>query len=130
MAEKKLNVLGMDVFMTAAIKRSYQNVKPLINKRMKAEQKMKDAQREIEMINEQIDAMDIFAKTTSKKACGFELTSEQCMHFIENPEEFEKFKNAQNPLFEAQDMPTAGSDFDVDKVPTPEPMYDEAANWN
>lgn len=125
MAEKKINVLGMDVFMTAAIKRSYQNVKPLINKRQKAEQKMQDAQREIDMINEQIDAMDIFAKTTSKKACGFELTSEQCMHFIEHPEEFEKFKAAQNPLFEVPAGTAAGSDFDIDNAPAPEPMYDE-----
>jgi putative aldouronate transport system substrate-binding protein len=38
--EKKINVIGMDVFQTAAVKRNYANVKPLIKERNKMEEKI------------------------------------------------------------------------------------------
>ena len=43
----------------------------------------------------------------------------------DNDEIQDKFKTAQNPLFEVPAGTAAGSDFDIDNAPAPEPMYDE-----
>ena len=93
--EKKINVIGMDVFQTAAVKRNYQNVKPLIRERKKMEEKIAELTKNLEIKKAQIEANDQHTGMITKETCGIALTSEQVMWFLEHPEEFEAFKAAQ-----------------------------------
>ena len=93
--EKKINVIGMDVFQTAAVKRNYQNVKPLIRERKKMEEKIAELTKNLEIKKAQIAANDQHTGMITKETCGIALTSEQVMWFLEHPEEFEAFKAAQ-----------------------------------
>ena len=93
--EKKINVIGMDVFQTAAVKRNYQNVKPLIRERKKMEGKIAELTKNLEIKKAQIEANDQHTGMITKETCGIALTSEQVMWFLEHPEEFEAFKAAQ-----------------------------------
>lgn len=97
------NVLNLDKFQLTMIKRNYGIIKPIIAKREKAQKKIDDKQRELDELkaslqaeintyNDQISALDAFTLTTTKQACGIELSSEQALNFIENPEEFEVYK--------------------------------------
>jgi hypothetical protein len=92
--EKKINVIGMDVFQTAAVKRNYMNVKPLIKERNKMEEKIAELSRNLEIKKAQIAANDQHTGMITKETCGIALTSEQVMWFLEHPEEFEAFKTA------------------------------------
>ena len=92
--EKKINVIGMDVFQTAAVKRNYANVKPLIKERKKMEEKIAELTKNLEIKKAQIAANDQHTGMITKETCGIALTSEQVMWFLEHPEEFEAFKTA------------------------------------
>ena len=105
MAEKKVNCLGLDKFQMAIIKRNYTTVKPLLNKRNKAKEKLDETIRratekyneEVGMADMQIETFDKITKDYTKKSCGYELTSEQVVLFNDNPEKFDEFKQ-KNPL--------------------------------
>ena len=105
MAEKKVNCLGLDKFQMAIVKRNYNTVKPLLNKRNKAKEKLDEIIRkatekyneEVGMADMQIETFDKITKDYTKKSCGYELTSEQVAIFNDNPEKFEEFKQ-KNPL--------------------------------
>ena len=105
MAEKKVNCLGLDKFQMAIIKRNYTTVKPLLNKRNKAKEKLDETIRkatekyneEVGMADMQIETFDKITKDYTKKSCGYELTSEQVAFFNDNPEKFDEFKQ-KNPL--------------------------------
>lgn len=102
--EKKINVIGMDVFQTAAVKRNYANVKPLIKERKKMEDKIAELTKNLEIKRAQIAANDQHTGMITKETCGIALTSEQVMWFLEHPEEFESFKAAhlnENPTEES-----------------------------
>ena len=88
--EKKLNAIGLDVFQMAAVKRSYQNVKSLIVKRDKLQQKAAELMSEAELLNEQIMDGDAFTLKLTERVIGKALTSEQCMYYVEHPEEFKE----------------------------------------
>ena len=100
MSEKKVNCLGLDKFQMAIIKRNYSTVKPLITKRAKAwtklDEAMKNAQKkydeEVGLVDVQINTFDNITKEYTKKACGYELTSEQAVLFNDNPDLFDKYK--------------------------------------
>ena len=92
--EKKINVIGMDVFQTAAVKRNYANVKPLIKERKRMEDKIAELTKNLEIKKAQIAANDQHTGMITKETCGISLTSEQVMWFLEHPEEFETFKAA------------------------------------
>jgi hypothetical protein len=92
--EKKINVIGMDVFQTAAVKRNYMNVKPLIKERNKMEEKIAELSKNLEIKKAQIAANDQHTGMITKETCGIALTSEQVMWFLEHPEEFADFKAA------------------------------------
>ena len=92
--EKKINVIGMDVFQTAAVKRNYANVKPLIKERKKMEEKIAELTKNLEIKKAQIAANDQHTGMITKETCGIALTSEQVMWFLEHPDEFEAFKAA------------------------------------
>ena len=77
--EKKINVIGMDVFQTAAVKRNYQNVKPLIKERKKMEEKIAELSKNLEIKKAQIAANDQHTGMITKETCGIALTSEQVM---------------------------------------------------
>ena len=85
--EKKINVIGMDVFQTAAVKRNYANVKPLIKERKKMEEKIAELSKNLEIKKAQIAANDQHTGMITKETCGIALTSEQVMWFLEHPEE-------------------------------------------
>lgn len=107
--EKKINVIGMDVFQTAAVKRNYANVKPLIKERNKMEEKIAELTKNLEIKKAQIAANDQHTGMITKETCGIALTSEQVMWFLEHPEEFDAFKSAHGITDEAQvtDAPEA-----------------------
>ena len=92
--EKKINVIGMDVFQTAAVKRNYANVKPLIKERNKMQEKIAELSKNLEIKKAQITANDQHTGMITKETCGIALTSEQVMWFLEHPEEFPAFKAA------------------------------------
>lgn len=92
--EKKINVIGMDVFQTAAVKRNYANVKPLIKERNKMVEKIADLSKKLEIKKAQIAANDQHTGMITKETCGIALTSEQVMWFLAHPEEFADFKAA------------------------------------
>ena len=73
--EKKINVIGMDVFQTAAVKRNYMNVKPLIKERNKMEEKIAELSRNLEIKKAQIAANDQHTGMITKETCGIALTS-------------------------------------------------------
>jgi hypothetical protein len=105
MAEKKVNCLGLDKFQMAIIKRNYNTIKPLLNKRNKAKEKLDETIRkatekyneEVGMADMQIETFDKITKDCTKVFCGYELTSEQAVLFNDNPEKFDEFKQ-KNPL--------------------------------
>ena len=92
MAEKKTNVLGMDVFQTAAIKRNYQNVKKFISQRKRLEEKVAFLQGQINELKEQTEDSDVYTLKLTQKVLGFPISSEKCIYYLEHPEEFEAFK--------------------------------------
>lgn len=117
MAEKKVNCLGLDRFQMAIIKRNYTTVKPLLNKKSKAREKLEEAIRkanekyseEVGMADMQIETFDNLTKAYTKKSCGYALTSEQVILFNDNPEKFEEFKQ-KNPLQSEMDFNEQESD--------------------
>ena len=117
MTEKKVNCLGLDRFQMAIIKRNYTTVKPLLNKKSKAREKLEEAIRkanekyseEVGMADMQIETFDNLTKDYTKKSCGYELTSEQVILFNDNPEKFEEFKQ-KNPLQSEMDFNEQESD--------------------
>ena len=119
--EKKINVLGMDVFQTAAVKRNYLNVKPYIAKRKKLEEKLDELQRELEVMRAEILDNDQHTGRITKSTCGFTLTSEQAIFFIDHPEEFEKFKAEQEVVkdWTAQEAPQEVEEAQEEAAPAP-----------
>ena len=87
----------MDVFQTAAVKRNFMNVKPLIKERRKMEEKIAELTKNLEIKKAQIEANCQHTGMITKETCGIALTSEQVMWFLEHPEEFETFKAAHMP---------------------------------
>ena len=130
--EKKINVIGMDVFQTAAVKRNYANVKPLIKERKKMEEKLAELTKNLEIKKAQIAANDQHTGMITKETCGIALTSEQVMWFLEHPEEFEAFKAAhimpetedkspkEEPEQEATETPEAEAEVEQENNPFPE----------
>lgn len=127
--EKKINVLGMDVFQTAAVKRNYLNVKPYIAKRKKLEEKLDELQRELEVMRAEILDNDQHTGRITKSTCGFTLTSEQAIFFIDHPEEFEKFKAEQEGTEVSQDITAEPQEApqevqETQEEPVPAPVND------
>lgn len=117
--EKKINVIGMDVFQTAAVKRNYMNVKPLIKERNKMEEKIAELSRNLEIKKAQIAANDQHTGMITKETCGIALTSEQVMWFLEHPEEFENFKAA-HIMPETEEPKTEEPEQEVTETPEAE----------
>ena len=108
------NCLGLDKFQIAIIKGNYNSAKPMIAKRNKLHEKISaatekmekaiqdirdktkasldDIMKEMAVYREQIEALDNITKTHTQRACGIELTSEQAIKFLEDPQAFEEYK--------------------------------------
>ena len=127
--EKKINVIGMDVFQTAAVKRNYANVKPLIKERKKMEEKIAELTKNLEIKKAQIAANDQHTGMITKETCGIALTSEQVMWFLEHPEEFEAFKAAHG-VGESQEKTTEEKPSEEAPVAEEEAPVDEQENGN
>lgn len=93
--EKKTNHMGLDKYQTAAIKRNYQNIKPLLRKVNSLKKKIEDLDAQKAALEEEITEVDNYTLNLSKKVTGHVLTSEQVVNFLESPETWEKFINAQ-----------------------------------
>jgi hypothetical protein len=93
--EKKTNQMGLDKYQTAAIKRNYQNIKPLLRKVDSLKKKMEELNVQKESLEKEITEVDNYTLNLSKKVTGHVLTSEQVVNFLENPEEWEKFVASQ-----------------------------------
>lgn len=118
--EKKINVIGMDVFQTAAVKRNYANVKPLIKERNKMEEKIAELTKNLEIKKAQIAANDQHTGMITKETCGIALTSEQVMWFLEHPEEFEAFKSAHGVGESQEETTDEAQPSEADITETPE----------
>lgn len=125
--EKKINVIGMDVFQTAAVKRNYANVKPLIKERNKMEEKIAELTKNLEIKKAQIAANDQHTGMITKETCGIALTSEQVMWFLEHPEEFDAFKAAHG-VGESQEETTEEKPSEEAPVAEKETPVDEQEN--
>ena len=125
--EKKINVIGMDVFQTAAVKRNYQNVKPLIKERKKMEEKIAELSKNLEIKKAQITANDQHTGMITKETCGIALTSEQVIWFLEHPEEFAGFKAAHG-VVESQEETTEENPSEEAPVAEEETPVDEQEN--
>ena len=69
---------------------------------LKLEEKLDELQRELEVMRAEILDNDQHTGRITKSTCGFTLTSEQAIFFIDHPEEFEKFKAEQEAV--SQDL--------------------------
>jgi hypothetical protein len=118
--EKKINVIGMDVFQTAAVKRNYANVKPLIKERKKMEEKIAELTKNLEIKKAQIAANDQHTGMITKETCGIALTSEQVMWFLEHPEEFGAFKAAHGIGQEEADDAAPAEEVPAEETPVEE----------
>ena len=119
------NILGLDKFQTTIIKRNYLNVKPLITKRDKALAKISEVlkkqqeiidnlQQEATMYMEQIAALDKFTTDITEKATGYALTSEQCVNFLNNPDEWTKFRQEHEGIFASKEQTVNDLDAEED----------------
>ena len=110
------NVMGLDKFQLSIIKGNYGSLKPIIAKKNKlmakieaatekeekaiqalkekTQESLKELYKEVSVYDEQINALDNITKTHTQRACGMELTSEQVMQFLSNPDEFEQYKSS------------------------------------
>ena len=128
--EKKINVIGMDVFQTAAVKRNYANVKPLIKERNKMEEKIAELTKNLEIKKAQIAANDQHTGMITKETCGIALTSEQVMWFLEHPEEFEAFKSAHGVGESQEETTDEAQPSEAGTTETPEPTEEGESQDN
>lgn len=95
--EKQLDCLGFDRMQLAAIKRNYQNNKPLYVKMNKLAKKINAAIEEHRQLQADAAASDLYTRNLAKRITGYDLTSDAVLEFHANPEAWEKFK-AEHPL--------------------------------
>lgn len=145
MAENK-NHLGLDKFQVTVIKSNYNSTKPIRKMMEKANTKIfaadekyqaalkvaldkynetvKDLKAEVQAYKDQIAMLDKFTMETTKQTCGLELTSEQVMHFIDNPDAFAAYKASK----EGQDLFTNQDIAEQPKAEENEMPWDENAD--
>ena len=122
------NILGLDKFQLSIIKGNFNSTKPIrkmidkatvkaVSLQQKEEEehkaviakykdKLASANQEIDAYKKQIELLDTFALETTKKTCGFALTTEQVIDFLDNPYKFDEYKQSLgmgNDLFEGQE---------------------------
>lgn len=118
MSEKKLNVLGMDVFQAAAVKRSYQNIKSLVTKRNKILEKAENLKAEANEMQNMIDEMDTFTLKLTERLLGYRMSSEKCLYYMEHPEEWQKENTQENtaePVAEEEPVENTAEDMDAEE---------------
>lgn len=115
--EKKTNHIGLDKYQTATIKRNYQNIKPLLRKVDSLKKKMEELNTQKESLEKEITEIDGYTLNLSKKVTGHVLTSEQVVNFLESPETWEKFINAQDQEAANGEADETESDQEVDQNP-------------
>ena len=133
------NCMGLDKFQLAIIKGNYTSLKPIIAKKAKLQEKLtatskkleeaikalqektaaslQDTIKEIEVYQEQINALDNITKTHTKRSCGLELTSEQVMEFLKDTVAFEEYRKSimGESLFPQESSETRDLDAEEDK---------------
>lgn len=115
-----INALGFSRLEMAAIKRNFQNVKPLYKKIAKLEKVLSDSTQELEMLNAEASANDDYSKRLSTRVIGYPLTSKEILDFVEKPEEWEKFKESKNKNLQPTQSESVAETKEDDKGNTPE----------
>lgn len=88
------DVMGFGRLEIAAIKRNYQNVKPLYRKAEKLQEKIKEEQEEVNSLIEEARSCDSYTENLSKKVTGFSLTSKEVLDMHEDESAWKKYQEA------------------------------------
>lgn len=115
--EKQLDCLGFDRMQLAAIKRNYQNNKPLYVKMNKLAKKINAAIEEHHQLQADAAASDLYTRNLAKRITGYDLTSDAVLEFHANPEAWEKFK-AEHPLNTGDKAPDEEPSKPADEQPS------------
>lgn len=115
--EKQLDCLGFDRMQLAAIKRNYQNNKPLYVKMNKLAKKINASIEEHHQLQADAAASDLYTRNLAKRVTGYDLTSDAVLEFHANPEAWEKFK-AEHPLNTGDEAPAEESSKPADGQPS------------
>ena len=116
--EKQLDCLGFDRMQLAAIKRNYQNNKPLYDKMNKLAKKINAAIEEHHQLQADAAASDLYTRNLAKRVTGYDLTSDAVLEFHANPEAWEKFK-AEHPLNTGDKAPAEEPSKPADEAEAP-----------
>lgn len=108
----KTNVMGFSRLEMAAIKRCYQNVKPIYRKIDKLTERVKSEEEEKEALIKEALANDEYAQKMSERVTGFSLTSREILDYAENPEKWQEFLNKEK----APEGETAGAKDNAEPV--------------
>ena len=101
------DVMGFGRLEIAAIKRNYQNVKPLYRKAEKLQEKIKEEQKEADSLIEEARSCDSYTENLSKKVTGFSLTSKEVLDMHEDAVAWKKYQaehGVENPMGICPDM--------------------------
>jgi len=114
--EKQLDCLGFDRMQLAAVKRNYQNNKPLYVRMQKLAEKINAAILEHRQLQADAVASDLYTRNMAKRITGYELTSDKVLEFHADPAKWEAYKQQ----FPATSVPEAQE--------TPQPVEESEAS--
>lgn len=121
--EKQLDCLGFDRMQLAAIKRNYQNNKPLYVKMNKLAAKINKAIDEHHQLQADAAASDLYTRNLAKRVTGYDLTSDMVLEFHANPAKWEEFK-AKNPI-STEEVPEGAESEQPAETETPDGSQEE-----
>lgn len=122
--EKQLDCLGFDRMQLAAVKRNYQNNKPLYVRMRKLAEKINAAILEHRQLQADAVASDLYTRNMAKRITGYELTSDKVLEFHADPAKWEAFKQqfqtTNTP--EAQEIPQPAEESETPEAPEEAPV--------
>ena len=113
--EKQLDCLGFDRMQLAAVKRNYQNNKPLYVRMEKLAEKINAAILEHRQLQADATASDLYTRNLAKRITGYELTSDKVLEFHADPAKWEAFKQQ----FQTTNAPEVPEVPEVSEIPQP-----------
>lgn len=93
---KQIDCMGFGRLEIASIKRHYKDVKPMLKRAKRLEDKIKELQEELDATQQLVKDNDTATMNMAVRKTGFPLTSAQVLHFHDNPEDWQKFLAAGN----------------------------------
>ena len=98
--EKNVNFMGLNKFQVASIKRTFASNKKEYSKLETLNKKIKALQEEAASVEQLTEAWELPVKALTKQVTGFELTSQQVLHFLDHEQDWLAFTG--RPTEEAQ----------------------------